>query len=218
MREACLEKTEACLESKEPTSLEIDFESEHQEAPKEDAAVKTVRALKKRHGDRLLALERRRKPKKRTQGSGGSCKKLAAARRGMTRRAEVAPRKGRGRDNVARGTSKGRTFGKRRQAQSEGITGISNRVGNKTALQKGRRAEDRKANFHQNSKNECQDIVEGSAPTETKEEATNSLRTMCVGALTTLGSFACTERKRIIMLIHLDRLAPYEGTAQHECL
>jgi hypothetical protein len=39
----------------------------------------------------------------------------------------------------------------------------------------------------QNLKNECQDIVEGSAPSKTKEETTNnSLRAMDVGVLTTL--------------------------------
>jgi hypothetical protein len=47
----------------------------------------------------------------------------------MTRRAIPAPRKGHGRqppgkDNVARGTSIGRTFGKRHRAQQEGGNGI----------------------------------------------------------------------------------------------
>jgi hypothetical protein len=67
---------------------------------------------------------------------------LAIARRGMIRRAGVAWHKGRGhkgltveqrrrknrtRDIVARGTSKGRTFGKRRRAQPECNNGIRNR-------------------------------------------------------------------------------------------
>jgi hypothetical protein len=44
------------------------------------------------------------------------------------------------------------------------------------------------------SENEYQDIVEGSAPSEMKEETTNSsLRAMEVGTLTTLGTFALTD-------------------------
>jgi hypothetical protein len=49
--------------------------AEHEEVPKEEATVKSVRALKKRHGDQS-------QPKKRTQGYGGSWKKLVAAHRG----------------------------------------------------------------------------------------------------------------------------------------
>jgi hypothetical protein len=46
------EKIESCLRKTETTDLEanpekVDFKSEHQEFPKEDAAVNTVRALKK---------------------------------------------------------------------------------------------------------------------------------------------------------------------------
>jgi hypothetical protein len=41
--EACLEMTEAT--DLEANSKEIEFESEHQEAPKEEAAVETIRAL-----------------------------------------------------------------------------------------------------------------------------------------------------------------------------
>jgi hypothetical protein len=48
---ACQEATEACLESKEPTSVEIGSESLHEDVPKDEASVKTVRALKKRNGD-----------------------------------------------------------------------------------------------------------------------------------------------------------------------
>jgi hypothetical protein len=89
-----LEKMEACLGKTETTGLEesqeeIESEVEREEDLKEEAAVKPVRALKKRHGDRNLAVRRRRTPKKRTQGNGGSRKKLAAACRGMNRRARV---------------------------------------------------------------------------------------------------------------------------------
>jgi hypothetical protein len=62
----------------------------HDEVPKEEATVKTVRALKKRHGVQHLAVGRLRKPKERTQGKGGSQRKLATARRGMTHHAGEA--------------------------------------------------------------------------------------------------------------------------------
>jgi hypothetical protein len=83
----------------EPTDLEANPDemksvAEQQEVLKEDAAVETIRALEDRYGDRHLAVRHRRKPKKRTQGNGGSRKKLAAARRRMTHRAVPAWRKG----------------------------------------------------------------------------------------------------------------------------
>jgi hypothetical protein len=40
----------ACQESKEPASVEIESESEHQEVPKEEAAVETFGALKEEYG------------------------------------------------------------------------------------------------------------------------------------------------------------------------
>jgi hypothetical protein len=64
--------------------------------------------------------------------------------------------------------------------------------------------------------NECQDIVEGSAPSETKEEMAHRVRAGDLGALITLGSFACTEHKRRMMVEHLDQLASYEGAAWDE--
>jgi hypothetical protein len=88
----------------------------HGEVRKEEVAVKYVRALKKRHGDRNLAVGRHRLQKKRTQGDGGSQKKLAATCRVMTRRAIPAWRQGQGQDNAARGAPKGQTFGKKRRA------------------------------------------------------------------------------------------------------
>jgi hypothetical protein len=52
--------------------LEIQSIVVHEEVPKEEAAAKLVRALKKRHGDRHLAVWHCQKPKKRTQGDGVS--------------------------------------------------------------------------------------------------------------------------------------------------
>jgi hypothetical protein len=82
-----LEKMEACLGKTEVTDLEtnpveIESEVEQQEVLKE-AAVKTVRALMKQHGDRQLAIGCRQKLKKLTQGNGRSQEKLAAAWRGL---------------------------------------------------------------------------------------------------------------------------------------
>jgi hypothetical protein len=53
--------------------------AEQQDLPQEEGAVKTIGALEDRYGDRHLAARRRRQPKKRTQGDGGSQKKLVAA-------------------------------------------------------------------------------------------------------------------------------------------
>jgi hypothetical protein len=91
---ACQEATDTCLESKEPTNMESI--TLHKEVPKEEAAVQTVRALKRRHGDWHLAVGCSRKPKKQTQGNGGSWRKLAATSRGKTHCAGVAWCKGHG--------------------------------------------------------------------------------------------------------------------------
>jgi hypothetical protein len=53
---ACQEATEGCLESNEPTSSEVEAIAVHEKVPKEEAAVKTSRALKKWHGDQQLAI------------------------------------------------------------------------------------------------------------------------------------------------------------------
>jgi hypothetical protein len=90
---ACQETTEAYLEERKCVV-------EHQEVPKEEAAVETVGALGPR-----------RQPKKWTQSDGGSWKNSAIARSPLTCCAIPASRKehshqGPGRDNVARGTPK----------------------------------------------------------------------------------------------------------------
>jgi hypothetical protein len=90
MLDACLEKMEANPEEQKSVAV-------HEEIPKEEAAGETFGALKKRHEDRYLAVGRRRKPKKRTQGNGGSRKKSAATLSGMTCHAGVVWRKGHGR-------------------------------------------------------------------------------------------------------------------------
>jgi hypothetical protein len=124
---ACHEATETCLESKEPTSVETESAAMH-----EEVAVKTVRALKKRYGDRQLAPGRRRQLKRRIQGDGGSRKTLAVARRRMTRRAITAQRKGHGRrgpgeDNIASGVPKERKLERRKRTLQESSNGIRDR-------------------------------------------------------------------------------------------
>jgi hypothetical protein len=129
---ACQEAAEACLESKEPTSVEIESKLEHQEVPKEEALVETFGALKDWYVDQYLAVECCRQPKKRTQGNGGSQKKLATTHRQMTHRAIPVHCRGHGhkgpdRDSVARGASKGRMLERRQWTHQEGSSGIRDR-------------------------------------------------------------------------------------------
>jgi hypothetical protein len=90
-------------------------------------------------------------------------------------------------------------------------------------LQEDRRTSGCKANsrdYHYAPKYECQDIVEGSAPSDTKEETANNVRAGDVGTPSLLGSFALTYLKSrimmMMMMMYLDRLALYEGTARDE--
>jgi hypothetical protein len=53
----CQEATEACLESMEPASEETESGLQHQEVPKKEEAVGTVKALKKWYGDWHLAVQ-----------------------------------------------------------------------------------------------------------------------------------------------------------------
>jgi hypothetical protein len=89
-RNHSLPRREACLESKELTSLEVESEAEHEEDLKEEATVEAFRALKKCLGDQHLAIRRRSQPKKWTQANGGSQQKLATTHRRMTHHAGVA--------------------------------------------------------------------------------------------------------------------------------
>jgi hypothetical protein len=100
----------------------------HLEDSNEEAVVETVDTLK----DRYLAVGRRRQPKKRTQGDGGSWQKLAAARGRLARRAIPAPRKGHGRqgwsrDSVAKESLKERTLERTRRTGHECSSGIKDR-------------------------------------------------------------------------------------------
>jgi hypothetical protein len=117
---------EACLESKEPTSEEIESEAEHEEVPKEEAAAETFGALKKWHGDQHLAVK--------VLWSGEEMDPRqwwAPEEAGSHLQRDEPPcypcmAQGTSQDNVARGAPKGQTFRKRHQAKPEGITGIRN--------------------------------------------------------------------------------------------
>jgi hypothetical protein len=93
---ACQESMEACLESKEPASVEVMAVALHEEVPKEEATVESFGGPKKQNGDRNLAIGRRRKLKKMTQGNCQSRKKLFITCRRMTHHAIPACREGRG--------------------------------------------------------------------------------------------------------------------------
>jgi hypothetical protein len=121
--------------------------------------VETIGALE----DRLLAVGRRWQPKKRTQGDGGSRKKLAAAPRRMTRSAVPAWRKGRGHT--------GPTVEKRRRKAPERNNGIKEDI--EQDLQEDRRAGGRKARsrvFDWVTGSDWLNIMEWSALSVTEEE------------------------------------------------
>jgi hypothetical protein len=132
---ACQEVVEACLESMEQTSLEVESMAVYEEVFKEEAAVKTVGALKKWHRAQHLAIRCCGQLKKHTHGNGGSWKKLAATSRGMIHSAGVAWHKGYGHTETTEKADQGQCcqgnlektdFGKRHPAKPESITGIRN--------------------------------------------------------------------------------------------
>jgi hypothetical protein len=90
-----LDETTACNEATEtePDPRMMQSTEEHQEIPKEDAAVMPVGKPRKRSRVCNLAAERRRKRKERTRGNRGPRRKSAAACRKVSRRAKVTWRK-----------------------------------------------------------------------------------------------------------------------------
>jgi hypothetical protein len=173
---ACQEATEAYPERTEQMASVATHLEDSNIATREEALGTTD----DRSGDRHLAVRRRRQPKERTEGDGGSRQKFAAA---------PAPRKGHcrqgpGRDNVVRGTPKGRNFEMRHRAQPKRNSGIRDRVlrreprlGSKEALGQiiGLEVAERAVEFfHRAMGSELLDIVKGSAPSETKEETSKA--------------------------------------------
>jgi hypothetical protein len=92
------EVSEACAEKMVANPDELKSVAVHEEVPKEEIAVNTFGTLKKWYGDRHLAVRRRRKSKKRTQGNGGSPMKLAVAFRGVANCGIPTLRKGQDKD------------------------------------------------------------------------------------------------------------------------
>jgi hypothetical protein len=86
---ACQKPTETNPEEMEPNPEMMQSVGEHQEVPKEKAALRSG-ALKNRHMARNPAAERQQKPKERTRGNCGSRKRWTVAGRKMIRRAGVA--------------------------------------------------------------------------------------------------------------------------------
>jgi hypothetical protein len=89
----CHEATEADMEKIVPDSGMMQSVAEHQEVPREDAAVVPVRGLRKQRRGRKQAAGRREESKKLNRGICGSREKLAAACRKVSRHAAVAWRK-----------------------------------------------------------------------------------------------------------------------------
>jgi hypothetical protein len=89
----CHEATDTDLENIEPDPGTMQSVEEHQEIPKEAAAVMPVGGLGKRRRDRNLAAGRRQKPKGRFQASRESRRRLTVAGRKMSRHSRVAWRK-----------------------------------------------------------------------------------------------------------------------------
>jgi hypothetical protein len=103
---------------------------EHQEIPKEEAAVMPVGEPRKRCRVCNLAADRCQKRKERIRGNRGSRRKSAAACRKLSRHAKVAWRKRNiarnecTRANVVQEIQRGRTFGRRHQQEPEYSNGI----------------------------------------------------------------------------------------------
>jgi hypothetical protein len=87
---ASQETTETRLACKEPTSVDIESETEHREASKEHAAVETDKAPSTRHRDWHVVARHCGKPKELSRGDCRSWRNLAAACRKVSRRARVA--------------------------------------------------------------------------------------------------------------------------------
>lgn len=93
--------------------MEVEFEAKHEK----EATVETFRALRKRYGDRHLAMGHHGKLKEWIHGDCGSWKSLAAVCRGKTRLAIPARHEGHGcqgegKDKAVPRTQKGWMFGR----------------------------------------------------------------------------------------------------------
>jgi hypothetical protein len=190
---------------------------EQQDVPKEEAAVKTIRALENRYGDWHLAVGSRRQLKKWIQGDGGSWQELATAQRRLTSIAIPAQRKGHScqgpckDDDVSR-TPKGLTFDKIRREWPKWKDGIRGQGLNRQLLLGSKRA------FNK--------TIRQTFRLEVMKRAVRIfiwLQEMSDWTLW-MGSAASERKKRCqkwnlrsrLMVVQLGRLAPYQGTTQDE--
>jgi hypothetical protein len=74
-------------------------------------------------------------------------------------------------------------------------------------LQEGPRAGDGEAKSRIFTEIKCHNIVVGLVPSETKEYTAHRVAAINVGALNTLGTFGCTNRREM-MVMNLDQQAP----------
>jgi hypothetical protein len=138
----------------------------------------------------------------------GPWQKLAAAQGWLSHCTIPAPCKGPSRDSVVCGTPEGWAFKKRRCARPKCIRHkgpdceMVATCRKQEGIQQDHQADFRTGgcevsiwDFHWVTRSEWLDIVEGLACSEMKEEITSSLRARDVGASTTLGTFAHTNRK-----------------------
>jgi hypothetical protein len=128
---ACPEEMEADVSSEEmeATKMEASLEAteaagERQELFKEGTNFENIGSSAARFGDQRLVVRRRRGAKKRAQDSVGSRQKSSVARKRVIRRAVSAVRKGHmrkgpGKNNVARGASRGKMLDKKQRNNSE---------------------------------------------------------------------------------------------------
>jgi hypothetical protein len=125
----CQTETTSCPEEMDATRLESTLEEteapvERQELFKKEINAKNIASSEDRCEEQRLVVRRRRGVKKRSQDSVGSRQKLFAARKRVIRRAVPAVRKGHmrkgsGKNNVPRGTSRGTMLDKRQRNNSE---------------------------------------------------------------------------------------------------
>jgi hypothetical protein len=113
----CYGATEADIEKIESDSGRMQSVAEHQEVPREDAAVIPVGGLRKQRRGRKQAAGRREEPKERNRGICGSREKLAATCRKVSRRATVAWHK----RNILRKFWTQRNCGLRKEVTAAGI-------------------------------------------------------------------------------------------------
>jgi hypothetical protein len=208
---ACQEATEACLESKEPTSVETESAAVHEEVPKEEAAVKTVRTEEE------------------TWGPASSCRASPTADQTDPGRWQVPeevtcspPR-----DDppchscTTQGTRSSGRYLERTDVREEmsGATGMQQR--HKKTMPKKRLRRILNNTFRQTAELDILKKIrenknQGRPPPKRKKRLHTELTAGDVGAVTILGSFACFEQKRGMMVIHVDRLAPYHGAVRNK--